>query len=83
MFFKSLDNRLQQAIKDLTKDKEFQERFSTDEKLDDLDSQKYDFTQSYEELKAIIENPRDLRNAYSCFMVHLVDDKQSLSKDLK
>ena len=56
MFFQNLSKEKQQAIKDLCKDKEFQKRFAEDQVLDDLDTQKYDYSQAKSELLATIGN---------------------------
>ena len=40
MYFSKLPKDIQQAIFQLTKDKEFQHRFATDKELDELDSLK-------------------------------------------
>lgn len=50
MFFQKLPERLKEAIKALTIDDVFKQRFGTDEVLNKLDEEKFDLVQSYNEL---------------------------------
>ena len=60
MYFKNLPKDVQEAIKGLTKDAEFQKRFSSDPILDELDSEKLDIGECYAELCAILKHTFEL-----------------------
>ena len=47
MYFQNLPKEQQLAIKSLTKDQEFQRRFSTDPVLDKLDEEKFDPSKTF------------------------------------
>lgn len=56
MFFSKLPKNVQEAIRGLTVDKVFQDRFAKDPVLDELDEEKFDPKQSYQEFNALINN---------------------------
>lgn len=56
MNFREISPELQQAVKELTGDKVFQERFGHDEVLDELDDEKFDPSKSFKELQAVYGN---------------------------
>ena len=57
MYYRELPLEIQQAIKALTRDEVFQNRFSNDKVLDDLDAEKYDPSLCYTELCCLINVP--------------------------
>lgn len=54
MFFSKLPQHLQREIYLLTKDDQFQHRFSTDSVLDDIDAMKYDKNNSFRQAVQVL-----------------------------
>lgn len=57
MFFQKLPKKVQEGIKYLTIDKEFQDRFGHDEILDELDHEKFNIKQTFHDLLAFLGRP--------------------------
>lgn len=62
MHFRELPPELQQAVKNLTRDKIFQDRFGHDEILNELDGEKFDPALCYIELCCMIGVPQIINN---------------------
>lgn len=54
MYFSKLPKEIQQAIFNLTTDKEFQHRFATDKELDELDNLKNNPAEEFKALQAVL-----------------------------
>lgn len=62
MYFKDLTFEVQTAVRDLTKDAEFQRRFGTDETLDKLDSERWDPSKMLAEWMCFRNRPLKIGN---------------------
>ena len=57
MFFKNLPKHIQDGIKQLTVDKEFQKRFAHDPRLDEIDEMKVNMSDELKSLQSLISAP--------------------------
>lgn len=54
MYFSNLPKNVQNAVFQMTKDKEFQHRFATDKELDELDNLKNNPAEEFKALQAVL-----------------------------
>lgn len=55
MYFKKLPDHIKEAIVKLTNDKEFQNRFATDKRLDEIDEMKENLPDEYKSILSVLE----------------------------